>query len=81
VRGKVRKNVNGASVIAKEEIDKRMNLKMSELGNDKLDVSLEEEKDAVNEKDLEKGEPKEEAERVEEGEDKKKERLWKREKK
>ena len=54
---------------------------MSELGNDKLDVSLEEEKDAVNEKDLEKGEPKEEAERVEEGEDKKKERLWKREKK
>jgi hypothetical protein len=72
VIGRVRKNVNGASGIAKEEIDKRINLKMSELGNDRLDVSLEEEKDAVNEKELEKGEPKEVAEQVEEGEDKKK---------
>jgi hypothetical protein len=45
---------------------------MSELGNDKLDVFLKEEKDRVDEKELEKGEPKEEAERVEEGEDKKK---------
>jgi hypothetical protein len=82
VIGRVQNNVNSASVIAKEEIDKRTNLKMSELGNDKFDVSLEEEKDAVNEKELEKGEPKEEAERVEEGEEKKKKkRLRKREKK
>jgi hypothetical protein len=43
VIGRVRKNVNGASVIAKEEIDKVINVKMSELGNDKLDVSLKEE--------------------------------------
>jgi hypothetical protein len=50
VIGRVRKKFNGASVIVKEEIDKRINLKMSELGNDKLDVSLEKEKDAVNEK-------------------------------
>jgi hypothetical protein len=72
VIGRVQKNVYGASVIAKEEIDKRINLQMGELGNDKLDVSLEEEKDAVNEKELEKGEQKEEAERVEEGGDKRK---------